>query len=303
MTIGPLAGPKGDASLGSMHRFLRLWRNRGWSMLDLDKALHALGVAALDGKSLGRLADLDRVQALTGAPLLEVLSWWAAVDTFADRPEKEQPVKSLYDRVFLNRAVDATADEPGFPLALDASRNGLAHTVAWADVRSILQAALLIDADDLALLIDESVNGLPNLQRVVTGHDATLDGLSALYRHVTLARRLKLTVSELLGFLRLIGRNPFDLTDTGATIAFVESIGRFGLRISRTTSACTCWSRIPRRRPASESPTKPSGRRSSRCATGSCASPQTTRTPRTPWARSPDAIWPSCWTRTPSQRS
>jgi hypothetical protein len=224
MTIGPLRGRKGDAALGSMHRFLRLWRNRGWSMLDLDKALHALGLTTLDGKGLGRLADLDRVQAIAGAPLLEVLSWWAPLDTFGDRPEKESPVKSLYDRVFLNRAVDAAADQPGFPLALNAHRDGLAHTVPWDEVRSMLQAALSIDADDLALLLDASGDAVAAPQRVVTGDTASLEGLSALYRHVTLARRLKLTIGELLGFVRLIGRSPFDVTDMRATIDCFEAL-------------------------------------------------------------------------------
>ena len=225
MTIVPLSGASGDEALGRMQRFLRLWRNRGWSMLDLDKTLQALNIATLDAEGLGRLADLDRVQALTRAPLLDLLSWWAPIDTFADRPEKDVPVKSLYDRVYLNRAVDATAEEPNFPLALNAARTELANdAVNWDDVRSILQAALVIDAEALALLLDETIDGLPNDERVVTGTTATLDGLSALYRHVSLARSLKLTVGELLGLLRLVGVDPFDVTTTDATIAFIEAV-------------------------------------------------------------------------------
>jgi len=224
MTIVPLSGTSGDETLGDMQRFLRLWRNRGWTMLDLDKTLHALNITTLDAEGLGRLADLDRVQTLTHAPLLDLLSWWASIDTFADRPEKDVPVKSLYDRVYLNRAVDATAEEPEFPLALNAARTALANTVNWDDVRSILQAALVIDAEELAVLLDETVDGLPNVERVVTGTTATLDGLSALYRHVSLARSLKLTVDELLGLLRLVGVDPFDVTTTDTIIAFVEAV-------------------------------------------------------------------------------
>lgn len=226
MTIVPLSGESGDEALGRMQRFLRLWRNRGWSILDLDKTLHALNITTLNAESLGRLADLDRVQALTHAPLLDLLSWWARIDTFADRPEKEVPVKSLYDRVYLNRAVDAAAEEPDFPLALNSARTELASTVVlWDDVRSILQAALVIDADELALLLDETIDGLLNEERVVTGTTATLEGLSALYRHVSLARSLKLTMDELLGLLRLVETNPFDVTTTDATIEFVEAVG------------------------------------------------------------------------------
>jgi hypothetical protein len=70
MTIVPLD----DTALGQAHRFLRLWRQRGVSLLELDKTLHALGINRLNAQGLERLADLDRVIALIDAPLLETLS-------------------------------------------------------------------------------------------------------------------------------------------------------------------------------------------------------------------------------------
>jgi hypothetical protein len=219
MTVTPLP----DGFLGRATRFLRLWRNRGWTMLDLDKALSALGIAELHPAGLRRLADLDRVLVATGAPLLDVLSWWAPIDTFLDRPEKDEPVPSRYDRTYLNRAVDAQAGEPDFPLALTPGRDALAIEVSWDEIRTILQAALSVDADDLALLIDETIDGLPNDQRVVTGTIADLAGLSALYRHVSLARALRLSVTDLLTLLRLVGIDPFDATRTDDTVAFVEA--------------------------------------------------------------------------------
>lgn len=109
--------PAPDASLP------RLWRNRGVSMLDLDKVLHGLNVSTLGPIGMRWLADLDRLQAITNAPLLEILSWWSVMDTFEDRAEKSEPVKSLYERVFLNRAVDAAAGDDGFPLALNDARD------------------------------------------------------------------------------------------------------------------------------------------------------------------------------------
>lgn len=220
MTVAGLS----DELLERAQRFLRLWRNRGWTMLDLDKALRGLAVTELDTGALARLADLDRVRALTGAPLLEVLSWWAPIDTVADRPEKDEPVKSLYDRVFLDRSVDAAAEDAAFPLALNPARTELANAPLWEDVRSLLQAALTVDSDELALLLDETVDTLPNEHRVVTGTTATLAGLSALYRHVSLARRLGLTVGELVELLPLVGLDPFDPTSTGGLVSVVETV-------------------------------------------------------------------------------
>jgi hypothetical protein len=146
------------------------------------------------------------------------------LDTFADRAEKDAPVPSLYERVYLNRAVDAAASEPGFALALNEARDALANDdVPWSDVRTLLQAALAIDSDQLGLMLDETVGELPNQQRVVSGTTATLEGLSALYRHVSMARRLKRTVAQLQALLRLQGIDPFSLADTRATIEFIEA--------------------------------------------------------------------------------
>jgi len=209
---------------GRMNRFLRLWRNRGWSMLDLDKALHALDVSIFNPAGLRRLANLDRAQALTKAPLLDILSWWSPMDTFEDRAEKDEPVKPLYERVFLNRAVDAEAGEEDFPFALNDARDGLRNTVSWDDVRSRLQAALGVNADEVSLLIDETVDGLPNPQRVITGTTVTLNDLSALYRHVSLSRALKLPLESFMGLLRLIGLDPFDVDRTASTVDFIERV-------------------------------------------------------------------------------
>jgi hypothetical protein len=225
MTLDPLKDQT-NADLGRMHRFLRLWRNRGIPMLDLDKLLFGLDVSTLGPVGLRRLADLDRLHALTRAPLLDIVSWWSPMDTFEDRAEKSEPVKSLYDRVYLNRAVDPAAADGSFPLALNRARDQLDNPrVPWDDVRSHLQASLGLTDEELSLLVNkELVEGVANGYRVVTGATATLEGLSALYRHVSLARALKLRVEELLGLLKLTPINPFSLLDTPKTIEFVEAV-------------------------------------------------------------------------------
>ncbi|MGB4069894.1 MAG: neuraminidase-like domain-containing protein [Nitrospira sp.] len=214
-----------DTDLDRMQRFLRLWRNRGWSILNLDKVLYALNPVDINAKSLHALADLERIQSLTKAPLLDISCWWATIDTFEDRPEKDQPVKSLYQQVFLNRAVDPAAEEDSFPLALNPIRTALLRSdVSWDSIRSHLLAALRVDDAELSLLVDETIDDLPNPHRVVTGANATLEGLSALYRHVSLARTLKLTVTDLLGVLELTSLDPFTLEKTGDTVELIDTL-------------------------------------------------------------------------------
>lgn len=203
-----------DATLNRVHRFLRLWRNRGWTMLELDKALAALRVDSIDGAALHRLANLDRVIASTGAALVEVLAWWGTIDSFDDRPEKDDPTPSLYAQVYLNRAVNADAADADFPLALNANGTALRNATPWDDLRPILQGALAVSADDLSLL----------LETVADGSAASLQGLSALYRHVSVARTLNLTVSDLLSLLRLVSSDPFDITHTQATIDLIRTL-------------------------------------------------------------------------------
>jgi hypothetical protein len=202
--------------------FLRLWRNRGWSMLALDKALHAVAPDGLDAAALSRLADLDRVQVLTGASLLDVLSWWSPIDTYTDRPTAEVPETSLYDRVFANRAVDPSAGSPDFVLALDAAGTELAAPPEWETIRSLLEASLAVSATDLAVLLDETVDGVPNADRVVVGTTASAAGLSALYRHVSLSRSLRLGVGELADLRRLVGIDPFDAVGPSGTAGTIE---------------------------------------------------------------------------------
>ena len=78
------------------------------------------------------------------------------------------------------------------PLALTDDRTALRAAVSWDEVRAIVQGALAIDADDLALMLAE----LPE----VAGANADLAGLSALYRHVSLARATGMSALE-FGYL------------------------------------------------------------------------------------------------------
>jgi hypothetical protein len=205
------------AALTKLHRFVRLWRKLGWPARDLDKAIAALKATALDDGLLTRLSHLERLRHDLNVPALTVLSWWANLDTarYTDHAPDDQPaVPSLHERLFQNRAVIKLEPGETDPFVLNAARSELAVVGKLSDHGSALLAALGIGADDLALLTSE----------VLPDDKLNLENLSRLYRHVTLAKALGLSVREFLAVKGLTGIDPFDPTKTEDTLRFVAQV-------------------------------------------------------------------------------
>lgn len=211
------------------HRFVRLWRKLGWTMRDLDKTLTTLtpnvgpGALGITEDFLAGVSHIQRLRASLNIPLPEILSWWADIDTasYIDHLAEGQPeVSSLYDQLFRNKTVIKPVDEA---FTEDASRlagNLSGHLPA-------LVAAFGIKAADLALLT-------AGTDAVVSNDNLNLTNLSKLYRVVSLARALKLTIPEYLSIRKLSGLDPFapitpappraPAPATAATLLFVEKV-------------------------------------------------------------------------------
>jgi Tc toxin complex TcA C-terminal TcB-binding domain/Neuraminidase-like domain/PA14 domain/Salmonella virulence plasmid 28.1kDa A protein len=86
-----------DVTLDRLHRFIRLWKKLGWTIIDLDKTMTALGATLIDQGFIIELAGIQQLMTATGLPLLQVLSFWATIDTDGR--------DSLYLSLFQNRAV------------------------------------------------------------------------------------------------------------------------------------------------------------------------------------------------------
>ena len=193
-----------------IHRFVRLSRKLGWTMRDLDKAIAALrpmNGANLDitAAFLVQLSHIRRLSAQSGLPVVNLLSFWATMDTgrYLDHfTEGEPAVPSLYATLFNNRAA-AGQSLPEDPSSLDGKLSENASRIA---------AALQISIDDLnAMLADTNV---------VTSDDLSIDNLSELYRHATFARMLNYSIGTYLAALKLISKTPFASTED--TIKFVQ---------------------------------------------------------------------------------
>ncbi len=206
------------AILGKIHRFVRLQRKLGWTIRDLDKAITALqpkdaNVLSLTENFLIQLSHIERLRAELKVPLVQMLSWWAPLDTARYHTEEENGAKSLYEQLFLNRAVMNPVDEI-FTL-YEPTRAELADTNGTLNGHtSTLLAALRISAANLSLLTATEV----------TDDKLNLANLSRLYRIASLSKTLKLRINEFLSLKVLTGINLTDGAQPEDTLRFVETV-------------------------------------------------------------------------------
>ena len=202
------------AAFNRMHRFARLWRKLGWTMRDLDKAIVALqpkkdGKLDLTADFMVRLSHIERLRAQFNLPVVNLLSFWAPIDTgrYVDQFAEGQPaVPTLYAQLFNNKSAS------GQSLAEDP----LALTGKLSENKSTIAAGVQVSVDDLNLLLADT--------KVVQNDLLNLDNLTRIYRHATFARVLKYSIRTYLSTLKLIAADPFETTTntTTKTVSFTE---------------------------------------------------------------------------------
>ena len=194
-----------------LDRLIRLWRATGWQIGDLDLALSALGATELTADvvtDLGRIAEL-----VAGLDLgvAQVVVLWADLDP--SRPG------SLYHQRFRNRAL-LRAD----PVFDPDWRGAVLAGAVLGEHLPTLQAGLRAGGTDLTAL---------RTRLGLTADTAALDltAVSAMLRHVTLARALGLNVRDLLSLIDVTGLDPATAPGPGgwATADFVTEVRRLQL--------------------------------------------------------------------------
>lgn len=195
-------------------RFIRLWRRLGWTIEQTDKVITVLypadqapdqaddtiNMQRLDAGFLAllpRLGVLARVIERLGlkakSDLLPLLACFAPMDTYG--------AASLYRALFLNPSLltqDAVFAEDGYGNVLDGSAKLL-------DYQETLRAALTLTRDEIASIV-QALGFDPSTP-------LTVENLSAVFRRGWLARKLKLSVAELLKLTRYTGIDPFAAID------------------------------------------------------------------------------------------
>jgi hypothetical protein len=206
-------------------RLVRLWRVLGWSIADVDRAITGLWPAVdwpigSDGGALGRLdagllATLPRAGVVAhlmrrlglrvDRDLGSLLALWAPIDTV------------LYADLFAGHGgqTDAAFADDGYGNVLgDATVKLVDHA---ATVRG---AANLTGAEYDAITADLGYDGTTPLG---------IEQVSAVYRRGWLARRLRISVVELLALLKMTAIDPFAQPDppTPGIVALLDLLEEF----------------------------------------------------------------------------
>ena len=211
--------------LSQIHRFIRLWRKLGWTMLDLDRAIATFKPADLNAPFLTQLSHIQRLQAEFDLPIVRILSWWAVIDTanYTDYNTAELTRSpSLYAQLFRNKSVTN-------PLNLAFTEDASNLNGKLSDHFATITAALGIASEDISLLFNDE-NVIPRVTdpsdptKTVPDDKLNLDNLSRLYRHATFAKALKLSIREYLLVRKLIGSNPF--ASIADTVLFGEKVDK-----------------------------------------------------------------------------
>ncbi|HEX8109188.1 MAG TPA: neuraminidase-like domain-containing protein [Kofleriaceae bacterium] len=210
-----------DDLLTGFNRFIRLWRQLGCTIWDLDKVLMApqLCNGVLDATAIAQLGKLDVIARRLNLPWDELLTLWGPIDSvdYINVLDPEEPVvRSVYKRKFRSATIAQVAtvftDDPG----------ALTSNLDDPNVIAGISAALAISADDLkriraaAGLTTPSGGSAPALN---------LTNLSKITRYVTLASGLGLSIADLLTAITVSGVNPFPGSLTpAATLQFFTAI-------------------------------------------------------------------------------
>lgn len=215
--VGKLALTATDRGFAErLGAFVRLWRRVGWSVTDLDRAIAVFG-GAISAALLRGLSHVRRLRDRLGLPVEQLLVFFGPLPTTGDDPP--------YQRLFLNAAVHSPVEED-FALAagevLAASRTDERARLD-AHVPALL-AALGVSAAELAALFELLPGQAP----------ASLANLSALYRHVRLARGLGVSVEDLVTLRRLSGLDPFEPGSEHAVefVALADRVRDAGLPVA-----------------------------------------------------------------------
>ena len=210
------------ARLVKIIRFIRLQKKLDWTVFEVDQFLTAFNITSFDltpqqftDQTLIPLSNVVRLKRLFGIPVPKILALFAPIDTklYLDHSKENQPeIPSLYDQLFRNNLLRNPLDE-------DFKPKGAGLTGSLTSQLPVLIAALNVSPEDLSLLMkgNSLIPSMPD--------QLNIGNLSELLRRATLASVLKLSVTDILKAVEIIGNNPFTgPSATSQVLVFIETI-------------------------------------------------------------------------------
>lgn len=216
-----------------MHRFIRLWRKTGWAMWELDLLIQTVGAKdeddnpLLNDETLVNLKLFLQLQEKLKLPFETLLAFFGDINrevrVTPDRPDVI--IQPLYNKLFQNQAVTNPVDDKfkapdtnAPPIVLGVNEG--APYDGYTPVPTIL-SALALTQTDFDVLAEK------------TDKHLSVPTLSTLLRYAYLGRALKLSVTELFLFLRIINStDPFSSIQTLLdNLEHLEHIKSSGLSI------------------------------------------------------------------------
>ena len=200
-----------DDIWSKIHRFIRLWKNLGWSIHDTDLLLAAIGGNDITTTTISRLSSALELSGKLKKPLNQLATIWGDIDTYG--------TKSLYKKLFLNKTVlnlDAAFDA-------DNLGNYLSDTTQLLkDHIPAILAAFRMSQEDLDVILSmatviDAISGTPRLLDLNTDV-LNLPNVSTIYRYVVLAKALKYKVPDFCLLITLFSASPFSTWNNQAQV-------------------------------------------------------------------------------------
>ncbi len=211
-----------EDALNRIHRFIRLWKKLGCDMWELDMLIpNANPNPAIIDKQitdvvLQDISKMNRIRQKFGWDWRMTLALFNDLDhsIYVDQSKSDTPViQTLYQRLFRNKLVDATAVFPESPNLLAGPIKGDGTAIIPDKIPGIL-AAFRISEIELDLI-------LTDLSLTVT---SVLDWhlLSRIYRFTILAKATGLSIDQFIRLKKLSALNPF--VNPKATFDYINLI-------------------------------------------------------------------------------
>jgi hypothetical protein len=206
MTLSPLD----DNRLDRFHRFLRLWRHAGYKLWELDLLLGTplVGNNVLDKNALWALFTFRQLQDVTHLPVDRQLAFYQDIDLGSHLNPDGTTSTSLFAQLFLNPAVPEDSDLLALQAGTPVADTNISHHLA------AIQSALEVSSADADRLFS------------LTNGQLTIANLSLIYRVITLARTLKVSLTDLQSLIPFTSAATLGgaFASIPATLALIQQI-------------------------------------------------------------------------------